>query len=39
MTNTSPAELLMIRNPKSTLDLVRPVLTSSVNAKQQTQKQ
>ena len=37
-TNTSPAELLMKRKPKSTLDLVRPDLTSSVNAKQQKQK-
>ena len=38
-TNTSPAELLMKCKPKSTLDLVRPDLTSSVNAKQQKQKQ
>ena len=38
-TNTSPAELLMKRKPKSTLDLVRPDLTSSVNTKQQKQKQ
>ena len=38
-TNTSPAELLMKRKPKSTLDLVRPDLTSSVNARQQKQKQ
>ena len=38
-TNTSPAELLMKRKPKSTLDYVRPDLTSSVNAKQQKQKQ
>ena len=38
-TNTSPAGLLMKRKPKSTLDLVRPDLTSSVNAKQQKQKQ
>ena len=38
-TNTSPAELLMKRKPESTLDLVRPDRTSTVNAKQQKQKQ
>ena len=38
-TNTSPAELLMKCKPKSTLDLVRPDLSSSVNDKQQKQKQ
>ena len=35
--NTSPAELLIKRKPKSTIDLVRPDLTSIVNAKQQIQ--
>ena len=39
MTNTSPAELLMKCKPKSTLALVRPDLTSSVNAKKQKQYQ
>ena len=38
-TNTSPAELLIKRKPKSTLDLVRPDLTSSVNSKQRKQTQ
>ena len=37
-TNTSPCELLMKRKLKSALGLVKPDLTSTVNAEQQHQK-